>query len=161
MKEIEKEKAGVLTRQSLKEKAEDVIQKGPDPQAGKWKNHDLKVMIQWYKRAGDSAMPKNKEGLLLRYRETCGHIMPGSYVPITLATSTSNPMASDSRCCVHIATTTTLNPKNFAAAVLAPIPEALEPVAAPISGSILVAAADLVPAASLRALVSQSTQYPE
>jgi hypothetical protein len=34
-KEIEKAKAGVLARQSLKEKVEDVIQKGPDPQAGK------------------------------------------------------------------------------------------------------------------------------
>jgi hypothetical protein len=34
-KEIEKAQAGVLARQSLKEKVEDVIQKGPDPQAGK------------------------------------------------------------------------------------------------------------------------------
>jgi hypothetical protein len=67
-RKIEKEKAGVLARNSLKEKVEDGIQKGPDPQAGKWNNHDLKVMIQWYKRADDGAMPKHKEGLLLRYR---------------------------------------------------------------------------------------------
>jgi hypothetical protein len=26
--------------------------------------------MQWFKRDGDKAMPKNKEGLLLRYRET-------------------------------------------------------------------------------------------
>jgi hypothetical protein len=160
-KEIEEEKAGVLARQSLKEKVEDVIQKWPDPRAGKWNNHDLKVMIQWYKRADDGAMPKNKEGLLLRYRKTCGRVMPGSYVPITIATATSTPMASPSRSCVHSTTTTNLNPKNFTAAVLAPIPEALEPAAAPISGSILVAAADLVPTADIRALASQSTQDPD
>jgi hypothetical protein len=40
-----KTKAGVLARHSLKEKVEDVIRKGPDPQAGKWNNHDIKVMI--------------------------------------------------------------------------------------------------------------------
>jgi hypothetical protein len=151
----------VLASQSLKEKVEDVIQKGPDPQAGKWNNHDLKVMMQWYKRAGDSAMPKNKEGLLLRYRETCGRVMPGYYALITLATATSTPMASAPRSCVHNTTTSTLNSKNFAAAVLAPIPEALEPAAAPISESILVAAADLVPTIALRALASKSTQDPE
>jgi hypothetical protein len=54
-----------------------------------------------------------------------------------------------------------LNPKKFAAAVLAPIPKALEPAAAPIAGSILVAAADLVPTAALRDLASQSTQHPD
>jgi hypothetical protein len=105
-------------------------------------------------------MPKNKEGLLLLYRETCDHVMPGSYVPITLATETSTPMASDSDYCVHSTTTTTLNPNNFAAAVLTPIPEALEPAAAPIDGSILVAAAYLVPTATLHVLASQSTLDP-
>jgi hypothetical protein len=64
-------------------------------------------------------------------------------------------MASDS--CVHSTTTKTLNPKNFAPAVLAHIPEALEPAAAPIAGSNLVSAADLVPTAALCALASQST----
>jgi hypothetical protein len=112
-------------------------------------------MIQWYKRAGDGPMPKNKEGLLLRYRETCGCVMPGSYVPITLATVTSTPVASRSR--VRSTTATTLNPKNFSAAVLTPIPEALEPAAAPIAGSILVAAEYIVPTAALRSLASQST----
>jgi hypothetical protein len=122
--EMEKAKADVLARESLKEKVEDVIQKGPDPQAGKWNNHDLKVMIQWYKRAGDGTMPKNKEGLLLRYREACGHVMLGSYVPLMLATATSTPMDVASRSRVHSTTTTNLNPKNFAAAVLAPVPKA-------------------------------------
>jgi hypothetical protein len=153
-KEIEKAKAGVLARQSLKEKVKDVIQKGPAPQSGKWNNHDLKVMIQWYKRAGDGDMPKNKEGLLLRYRETCDRVMPGSYILIMLATSTCTPMDLASRSCAHSTTTTTLNPTNFAAA-------ALEPAAAPIAGSILVAAADLVPTDALRALASQSTLDPD
>jgi hypothetical protein len=30
----------------------------------------LKVMIKWLKREGDKATPKNKDGLLLQYRET-------------------------------------------------------------------------------------------
>jgi hypothetical protein len=42
---------------------------------GKWNNHDLKVMIQWFKRDGDKAMPKNKEDLLLCYRETHTRIL--------------------------------------------------------------------------------------
>jgi hypothetical protein len=148
----------VLARQSLKEKVEDVIQKWPYPQAGKWNNHDLKVMIQWYKRDGEGAIPKNKEGLLLRYHETCGRVMLGSYVPITLATATSTPMDSACLSCVHSTTTTTSNPNNFSSAVLAPIPGAIEPAAAPIAGSIIVSAEDLVPTAALRALASQSTQ---
>jgi hypothetical protein len=88
--------------------------------------------------------------------------MPGSYAPLTIATSTSTPIAlasalvSASLSRFH-STTTTLNPMNFAAAVLDPVPEALEPAAAPIAGSILVAAADLVPTAALPALASQST----
>jgi hypothetical protein len=44
-KEIEKAKAGVLARQSLKEKVEHVIQKGPDTHACKCNTHDLKFMI--------------------------------------------------------------------------------------------------------------------
>jgi hypothetical protein len=32
---------------------------------------DLKVIIQWFKREGDEAMPKNKHGFLLQYCETC------------------------------------------------------------------------------------------
>jgi hypothetical protein len=87
--------------------------------------------------------------------------MPGSYVLITLATATFTPMALASRSRVHTTITTTLNPKNFAAAVLAPIPEALEPASTPISGSIIVAAADLGPKAALRSLASQSTLDPD
>jgi hypothetical protein len=127
----------VLSRQSLKEEVEDVIQKGPDPQAGKSKIHDIKVMIQWYKRAGDGTMPKNKEGLLLPYRETCGRVMQGSYVPIKLSTATSTPMASASRYCVHSTTTTTLKPKNVAAAVLAPIPKKMNLQPPPLLQQIL------------------------
>jgi hypothetical protein len=54
----------------LKEKVDLVLAKGQAPTEGKWNNTDLKVMIQWYKRDGDKAMSKNKDGLLLRYRET-------------------------------------------------------------------------------------------
>ena len=52
-----------------------VLSKGPTPEEGKWNNQDLKVMIQWFKRAGDMSMPKNKEGLLLRYREMCCRVV--------------------------------------------------------------------------------------
>jgi hypothetical protein len=34
-------------------------------------------MIQWFKRDGDKAMPKNKEGLLLRYRKTHTRVVHG------------------------------------------------------------------------------------
>jgi hypothetical protein len=40
-----------------------VFSKGPTPMEGKCKNQDLKVMIRWYKRAGDMAMTKNKGGI--------------------------------------------------------------------------------------------------
>jgi hypothetical protein len=36
-------------------------------------------MIQWFKRDGDKAMPKNKEGLLLHYRETHTRVVEGTY----------------------------------------------------------------------------------
>jgi hypothetical protein len=32
--------------------------------------NDRKVMIQWFKRDGDKATPKNKDGLFIWYRET-------------------------------------------------------------------------------------------
>jgi hypothetical protein len=75
----EKETAGRLERVKLKEKVDDVLAKGATPEAGKWNNHDLNVMIQWFKRDGDKAMPKNKEGLLLRYRETHTHVVQGTH----------------------------------------------------------------------------------
>jgi hypothetical protein len=53
----------------LKEKV-DMLAKRATSKAGKLNNYDLKVMIQWLKCDGDKAMPNNKEGLLLCYRET-------------------------------------------------------------------------------------------
>jgi hypothetical protein len=41
-------------------------------------NRDLKVMIQWFKRDADKVMPKNKEGLLICYRETHTHVLQGT-----------------------------------------------------------------------------------
>jgi hypothetical protein len=63
----------------LKEKVDAVLEKGATPEAGKLINHDLKVMIQWFKRDGDKAMPTNKEGFMLRYRETHTHVVQGTY----------------------------------------------------------------------------------
>jgi hypothetical protein len=60
-----------------------VLGKGATPETGKWNNHDLNVMIQCFKRDGDKSMPKNKEGLLLRYREThtrVVHVDRGAYL---------------------------------------------------------------------------------
>jgi hypothetical protein len=42
-------------------------------------NHDLKVMLQWFKRNGDKYTPKNKEDLLLCYRETYTCVVQGIY----------------------------------------------------------------------------------
>jgi hypothetical protein len=44
----------------LKEKVDAILAKGAKPDVGKWNNHDIKVMIQWFKRDGDKSMPKNK-----------------------------------------------------------------------------------------------------
>jgi hypothetical protein len=65
-----KERAARLEQIMLKDDVDLVLGKGATPASGKWNNTYLKVMIQWFKRDGDKAMPKNKEGLLLRYRET-------------------------------------------------------------------------------------------
>jgi hypothetical protein len=53
----------------LKEKVDLVLAKGQTPLEGRWNNTDHKVMIQWYKRDGDKALPRKKDGLFLRYRE--------------------------------------------------------------------------------------------
>jgi hypothetical protein len=50
-----------------------VLAKGATPAEGNWNNNDPKVMIQWFKHDGDRATPKNKDGLLLWYRETHTH----------------------------------------------------------------------------------------
>jgi hypothetical protein len=66
---------GRLEGLKLKAKVDAVLAKGATPETGKWNNHELKVMIQWFKRDGGEAMSKNKEGLLLRYRETHTHVV--------------------------------------------------------------------------------------
>jgi hypothetical protein len=85
----------VLARESLKEKVEHVLQKGPAPQAGKWNNNDLKAMLQWYKRSGDRPMPKKRKACVL----------------FALAAEVFTLTASDSRSCVHTYTAVlNLNP---------------------------------------------------
>jgi hypothetical protein len=73
-----KERAARLERIMLKDKVDLVLWKGPTPATGKWNNTDLKVMIQWFKCDGDKAMPKKKEGLLLRFRETHTRVVDGT-----------------------------------------------------------------------------------
>jgi hypothetical protein len=73
----DKQMAGQLERLKLQAKVDAVLAKGATPETGKWNNRDLKVIIQWFKRDGDKAMPKNKEGLLLRYRETHTRVVHG------------------------------------------------------------------------------------
>jgi hypothetical protein len=75
----EKQITGRLERLKLKAKVDAVLAKGATPETGKWNNHDLKVMIQWFKRDGDKAMPKNKnkKGLLLRYHKTHTRVVHG------------------------------------------------------------------------------------
>jgi hypothetical protein len=74
-KEKSKQRAGRLTIIHLQDKLNMVLEKGATPGSGKWNNTDLKVMPQWFKREVDKAMPKNKEGLLLRYHETCARVV--------------------------------------------------------------------------------------
>jgi hypothetical protein len=73
----DKQMAGRLERLKLKAKVDAVMAKGATPETGKWNNHDLKVTIQWFKRDGDKAMPKNKEGFLLHYCETHTRVVHG------------------------------------------------------------------------------------
>jgi hypothetical protein len=74
-KEEARRRAGRLDIIRLKMKVDMVLAKGETPEAGKWNNTDLKVMIQWFKRDGDNAMPKNKDGLLLHCSETCTRLV--------------------------------------------------------------------------------------
>jgi hypothetical protein len=46
-----------------------VLAKGVTPAEGNLNNTDIKVTIKCYKHDRDKAMPKNKEGLILRYCE--------------------------------------------------------------------------------------------
>jgi hypothetical protein len=122
-KEIEKQAAG-----KLKGKVDVILSKGPAPAEGKWNNQDLKVVIRWYQRAGHMEMPKNKEGLLLRYRKTCCRIVP---------TYRGDDGVTDAAPGQAVATASHLNPnstatpqKNFAVTVLHDEPAALAPALA-------------------------------
>jgi hypothetical protein len=48
-KEEAKQRAGRLERIRLQDKVNMVLTKGVIPEAGKWNNTDLKLMIQWFK----------------------------------------------------------------------------------------------------------------
>ena len=109
----EKEKAGRLERILLKQKVDLLLAKGATPVDGKWNNHDLKVMIQGYKRDGDKAMPKNKEGLLLRYRET--HTRVVTTYPVDGACPVDGASPQASRSTEHPSQSTN-DPKTFALA---------------------------------------------
>jgi hypothetical protein len=104
IKAIEKETAGRLERFKLKEKVDDVLAKGATPEAGKWNNHDLKFMIQWFQRDVDKAMPKNKEGLLIFYCETRTRVVHGTYphedvaAPVTSSVYASHYVPSQDNC---------------------------------------------------------------
>jgi hypothetical protein len=96
-----KEKAGRLERILLQERVDMVLSKGATSAEGKWNNNDLKVMIQWFKRYGDKSMPKNKDGLLLRYRETHTQVVR-TYPHYNAAAA---PVAPDATAAVAAATT--------------------------------------------------------
>jgi hypothetical protein len=106
----------------LKGKVDVVLSKGPRSEKSKCNNQDLKVVIKWYKRAGDMAMPKNKEGLLLSYLETCGHVVtykdPG-FTDVDPRPRQGNPNS------------TVTTHKNFAAAALEEGPSNIAPALAP------------------------------
>jgi hypothetical protein len=65
-KEETQQRTGRLYIIRLKDKVDMVLAKGETPEAGKWNNTDMKVMIQWFKREGGKAMSKSKDGLLLQ-----------------------------------------------------------------------------------------------
>jgi hypothetical protein len=86
-KEREKHLSGRLEIIKLEGKAYVVLSKGPTLEEGNWNNQEIKFMIQWYKRVGCMAMSKNKEGLLLRYGETCGRVVTCQDVAVTGVTA--------------------------------------------------------------------------
>jgi hypothetical protein len=77
-----------------------VLAKGAISQAGKWNNHDLKIMIQWFKRNGDKAMPKNKEGLLLCYRKTHTRVVQETYPDEDVAATVAASVSASASCYV-------------------------------------------------------------
>jgi hypothetical protein len=53
---------GRVERILLKGTLDLVLAKGQAPSEGKWNNTDLKVMIKWYKRDVDKAIPTHTQG---------------------------------------------------------------------------------------------------
>ena len=51
-------------------KVEEIRQQNLPPE--KWKPDQLKAMLKWYKRDGDSALPKRKQEQLDLYQKICG-----------------------------------------------------------------------------------------
>jgi hypothetical protein len=86
----------------LKDKVNMVLTKGETPDEGKWNTIDLKFMIQWFKRDGDKAVPKNKDGILLLYRETYTRVVESvtyreeniTGVDVAVATGVANVIAT-------------------------------------------------------------------
>ena len=69
---LEKEEARVVKRR----KKEDEDQKNVDKVRSKggldrWSKNDLKIMVSWFKRPGDSKLPTKKSKLKARYELTC------------------------------------------------------------------------------------------
>ncbi len=54
----------------LQEKVHKVREKGNSPD--KWNSSDLAIMIQWFRRKGDAAIPKTVAERRQRYLEVCG-----------------------------------------------------------------------------------------
>jgi hypothetical protein len=109
------------------------LSKGLTPEEGKWNNQDLKLTIQWYTSSGHTAMPKNKEGLILRYRETCCRIVPTyQYDAGVTEAAPRQAVATDSYSNPNLTATPH---KNFAAAALQDEPAALAPAPIPALGT--------------------------
>jgi hypothetical protein len=76
-------------------------------------------MIQWVKRDGDKAMPKNKYGLLLRYRETHKRVVityPHEDAAAAPATTAAVAAATPTATVDVAAARSTHDPKTFALA---------------------------------------------
>jgi len=55
--------------ENAKNKVNAIREKSSDP--NKWNASELQTMVSWFKRPGDSNIPKRKEQLLQRYLLTC------------------------------------------------------------------------------------------
>jgi hypothetical protein len=137
----------------LKEKVDLVLAKGATPAEGKWRKNNLNVMIQWFKRDDNKAMPKNKDILLIRYQET--HIRVVITYPCeaaaTAPVSAAAVAAAWSTRSTHNPSRLTDDPKKFAlaaagypaAAHAAPVTlDAASNHRAPAAGAIIADVAD-------------------